>query len=65
MFFGFSYSTGFPGGSDSEESACNAGDQGWIPGEGNGKPLQYSYPKNPKDRGALWAIVYGVKKSRT
>ena len=33
---------GFPGGSDHEESVCNAGDLGWIPGlgrfpgEGNG-----------------------------
>ena len=25
---------GFPGGSDGEESACNAGDQGSIPGSG-------------------------------
>ena len=25
---------GFPGGSDSKESACNAGDQGSIPGSG-------------------------------
>ena len=39
---------GFPGGSDSEESACNAGDLGLIPGLGrscggkNGNPLQYS-----------------------
>ena len=36
----------FPGGSDSTESVCNAGDPGLIPesgrapGEGNGKPLQ-------------------------
>ena len=35
----------FPGGSDSKESACNAGDQGSIPesrrfpGEGNGYTL--------------------------
>ena len=35
-------------GSDGEESACNAGDQGSIPGSGrspgggNGYPLQYS-----------------------
>ena len=33
---------GFSGGSDSKESACNAGDSGWIPesrrcpGDGNG-----------------------------
>ena len=39
---------GFPGGSDGKESACNAGDQGSIPGSGrspgeaNGYPLQYS-----------------------
>ena len=37
-----------PGGSDSKESACSAGDQGSIPGSGrspgevNGYPLQYS-----------------------
>ena len=24
---------GFPGGSDGKESACNAGDLGWIPGK--------------------------------
>ena len=40
---------GFPGGSDSKESACNVGDLGSIaglgrfPGEGNGYPFQYSY----------------------
>ena len=39
---------GFCGGSDSKESACNAGDLGSIPGLGrspaeeNGNPLQYS-----------------------
>ena len=37
--------------------SCNAGDLGSIPGsgrssgEGNGKPLQYSYLGNPMDRG--------------
>ena len=40
----------FPGGSDSEESACNEGDLGSIPGlgrspgEGNGNPLQVFLP---------------------
>ena len=29
-----SYAMGFPGGSDSKESACNAGDSGLIPGSG-------------------------------
>ena len=38
-------------------SAYNVGDLGSIlgsgrsPGEGNGNPLQYSYPENPMDRG--------------
>ena len=50
---------GFPGGSDSKVSACNAGDPGSIPGsgrspgEGNGNPLQYSCLENSMDRGAL------------
>ena len=40
---------GFPGGSDSRESTCNAGDpssvagSGRSPGEGIGYPLQYSW----------------------
>ena len=42
----------FPGGSDSKESACNAGDPGSIPGsgrypgEGNGYPLAISTEGN-------------------
>ena len=62
---------GFPGGSDGKESACNAGDLGLIPGlgrtpgEGSGNPLQYSCLENPMDRGAWWAIVYGVTESDT
>ena len=35
------------------------------PGEGNGNPLQYSCLENPMDRGAWWAAVHGVTKSRT
>ena len=34
-------------------------------GEGNGNPLQCSCLKNPRDRGAWWAFVYGVAQSRT
>ena len=34
-------------------------------GEGNGNPLQYSCLENPMDRGAWWAAVHGVTKSRT
>ena len=49
---------GFPGGSEVEASASNAGDLGSIPGsgrspgEGNGNPLQYSCLENPLDGGA-------------
>ena len=45
---------GFPGGSDGQESACNAGDpgSGRSPGEGNGNPLLYPCLENPMDRGA-------------
>ena len=34
-------------------------------GEGNGTPLQCSCLENPMDRGAWWAAVPGVAKSRT
>ena len=50
------------------ESACNAGDQGLIPGsrrypgEGNGNPLWYSCLENSMDRGAWLATVHGVEK---
>ena len=59
------------GGSEVKASACNAGDLGSIPGlgrspgEGNGNPLQYSRLENPIDRGAWWATVHGIAKSRT
>ena len=61
----------FPGGSDGQASAYNAGDpssipeSGRSPGEGNGTPLQYSCLENPMDGGAWWATVQGVAKSRT
>ena len=57
---------GFPCGSAGNESACNAGDLGSIPGlgrfpgEGKGYPLQYSSLENFMD-----CIVHGVAKSRT
>ena len=62
---------GFPGGSDSEESACDVGDVGSIlglgrfPGKGKGYPLQYSGLENPIDRGAWKATVLGEAKSQT
>ena len=61
----------FPGDSDDEESACNAGGLdlnpglGRSPGEENGYPLQYSCLENSMERGAWQAAVHGVAKSRT
>ena len=34
-------------------------------GEGNGTPLRYACLENPMNRGAWWAAVHGVAKSRT
>ena len=62
---------GFPGGSDGKESACNAGDQGSIPGsrrspgEGNGYPFQYSCLKNFMNRETWWTTVPGITKNQT
>ena len=62
---------GFLGGSDGKESACNAGDLsstlglGRSTGEGNGNPLQYSWPENSMDRGVWRTTVHGVAKSHT
>ena len=59
---------GFPDGSVVKNPTANAGDRGSIPvsggspGVGNGNPLQYSCLGNPIDRGAWWALVYGVPK---
>ena len=53
---------------------ANAGDvrdagsipgSGRSPGEGNGNPLQYSCLENSMDRGAWWATVHRITKSRT
>ena len=62
---------GFPGGSDSKEYFCNAGDPGWFlplgrsPGEGNGYPLQYSCLENTMIRGAWRSMVHGITKGQT
>jgi len=37
----------------------------YYSGEGNGTPLQYSCLENTMDRGAWWAAVHGVTRSRT
>ena len=58
--------TGFPGGSAGNESACNVGGLGLIPGLGrspgeeNGYPFQYSGLENSMD-----CIVRGVTKRQT
>ena len=62
---------GLPGGSEVKASASNAGDPGSIPGsgrspgEGNGKPLQYSCLENPTDGEALQATVHRITASQT
>ena len=61
--------TGFPGGSDGKESACNAGDardSAWSLGlddplkKGHGNSLQHSCLRNPMDREARQTTVLGV-----
>ena len=58
------------GGSDSKESACNAGDLGLLPGlgrspgEGKGYPPQYSGLENSMDRAAWQATIHGVAKTQ-
>jgi len=53
-----------------QETACNAGDLGLIPGSGicpgeeKGNPLQYSCLENPMDRGA-WRATVQVRKNQT
>ena len=62
----------FPGGSAVKKNPpANEGDVGSIPGSED--PLEkeiathstYSCLRNPMDRGAWWATVHGVAKSRT
>jgi hypothetical protein len=60
-----------PGGAGGKESACQCRRRGFDPWvrkkillqEGN--PIQYSYLKNPMDRGAWQAMVHRVTKSQT
>ena len=61
---------GFPCSSIGKDCTCSAEDPGSIPGsgrstgEGNGTPLQYPFLENLMDKGAWWAAVHGVTKSR-
>ena len=67
------YSTysGLPERLRGKESACQAGNMGWIPGSGrcprggDGSLLQCSCLGNPLDRGAWRAAVRGVAKRQT
>ena len=61
---------GFPGGSDSKESPCNAGDLSSIPrlgrspGEGQGNRLQYSCLENVNGQRSLEGCSpWGSKES--
>ena len=67
LFVAVSFSSlSFPGGSDGQESACNAGDLCSIPGSGrfsgvgNGNPFQNSW-----DRETWQAAVHRIAKSWT
>ena len=64
----------FPGDSVVKNSPANAGDTGdsgsipgsrRSPGGSHGNPLQYSCLENPMDRGAWWATIHGLAKSRS
>ena len=62
---------GFLGGSDGKKYACNVGDLGLIPGledpleEGMATHFNIVAWRIPMDRGAWWATVHRVAKSRT
>ena len=51
-----------------QETTCNVGDLGWIPGlgrsprKGNGNPVQYSPLGNPMGGGAWWGTVHRVAR---
>ena len=61
---------GFPGGKDGKASACN---ETWVPSLGREDPLEKGMVTHsrilawriPVDKGAWWATVHRVAKSRT
>ena len=70
------YPQGFSGGTSCKGPTCQCrrrkrgGFNPWVrsgrsPGGGSGNPLQHSCLENPMDKGALWATVHRVTKSRT
>ena len=66
----YTFSLGFPGGSEVKAFAYDARDlgstpgSGRSPGEGTGTPLQYSCLENPLDGGTWQAAVHGAAKSQ-
>ena len=68
----FFFNTGFSSGLDGEESACNVGDLGSIPGLGrspggeHGNPLQFSCLETPHGQRSLAGYnSWGRKESDT
>ena len=70
----YSYIRRLPWWLSGKESACNTGDTGdaglipeigRYPGGRHGNPFQYFCLENNMDRGAWWATVNSVAKSRT
>ena len=66
----------FPGGAVLKKKVClpmqkDSRNAGWIPGSArspggrNGSPLQCSCLEDPMDRGAWWATVHAIARSRT
>ena len=62
---------GFPGGSNGQESACNAGDPGSIPGWGRSPEREMAAHSSilawriPWTRGAWQSTVHGITRSWT
>ena len=62
---------GLPQWLSGKKFACNSGDVGLIPGSetcpgvGHDNPFQYFCLESSMDRGAWWATVRGISKSRT
>ena len=70
----YGFIDGFPGSTSVKNHPANVGDLrdpgsipglGRSPGGGHGNPFHCSCLENPMDRGALWATVHRVAKSRT
>ena len=64
-YIGLKRKKGFPGGVGVIRDMGLIPGLGRSPGEEHGNPFQYSFPENPMDRGAWWATVLRVAKSRT